>query len=423
MRIASAAVSACLLASGTAALAGGVDNRNNNSADFIRTLSRNSSVEGADIAIYNPAATAFLADGLHLAIHNQTISKYNQQSPQSSRAEYESEITSWLYPTAFAVYKRQNWAAFGAFSYPGGGGALRYDEGSYTTTYLQTNLQFLNPPRNPDTWLRSVYYGGTLGGAWAPIPSLSASLAVRMVYARIDIEVDADTTLGSSSKLVDHLEEARGFTGVLGLDWLPIPELTLALRFEGPTPLEWEVQGSSLNLDQVILDPATRAGFTSSLRASLRAPGEEFRRDLPANLGLGAGYAPIPDLRADLSFNYYFNTWADWEGKDQDHDDGWEVSLGLEYDWTRELKASIGALYTVTGADEESYNVENPALDSYTLGLGARYAFDRFSLVGAFAANIALDDDVDVVTPDGASQVGLEKHILLYAIGVEYRAF
>ena len=138
MRFALSLFSASLLMLETAALAGGVDNRNNNSADFIRSLSRNSSVEGGDIAIYNPAATPFLADGLHLALHNQTISKYNQQSLQVSGLEYESEITSPFYPTAFAVYKRANWAAFGAFSFPGGGGALHYDQGSNTVTLLQS---------------------------------------------------------------------------------------------------------------------------------------------------------------------------------------------------------------------------------------------------------------------------------------------
>ena len=30
---------------------------------------------------------------------------------------------------------------------------------------------------------------------------------------------------------------------------------------------------------------------------------------------------------------------------------------------------------------------------------------------------------MEVVTPRGTSIVGLEKHIFLYAIGVEYRAF
>lgn len=403
--------------------AGGVDSRNNNSADFIRTLSRNSSLDGGDIAIYNPAGTVRLEDGLHLALHNQTISKYNKQTLQRTGLDFESEITTPFYPTAFVVYKRTNWTAFGAFSFPGGGGALHYDEGSNTAAIIQANLQFMQPSRDADSRLSSVYYAMTLGGAWAPMDKFSVSLAVRPLYARTDVEVDADTLLGSSSKIVDHMEEARGFTGILGADFFPTPELTLALRLEGPTTLEWEVQRSTLNLDQVILDPTVRAGFTSALRGSLRAPGEEFRRDLPANLGLGAGYAANTSLRADLSFNYYFNTWADWEGKDQDHDDGWEVSLGLEYAWNVDLKTSVGGLYTVTGADPESYNAENPALNSYTLGLGARYTLDRFAFVGAFAANIALDDEAEVVTPAGTSFVDLEKHVLLYAVALEYRAF
>ena len=413
------------LASATALFAGSVDNRNNNSADYIRSVSRNSSLEGADIAIYNPAGTVRLQDGLHFSLSNQTVSKFNRHEMNSSPFNaYESEITSPLYPTAFAVYKRMNWAAFGAFSFPGGGGELRYDKGANTVWPIQSNLNAMSPRRDAEAYLRSVYYGGTVGGAWQPAPWVSVALGIRALYARTDIVVDGDTLLAprNTSKIIDHMEEARGFTGVLSADFWPVPELTLALRLEGPTSLEWEVQRSDLNLDNVIKDATTRAGFTALLRNSLRAGGTTYRRDLPANVGLGAGYALLPALRADFSANYYLNTLADWGGKEDDHSDGWEAALGLEYDFPVGLTASAGGMYTVTGADTDTYSVENPALNSFTLGAGGKYAFgSRFSAIAGFAANIALEDEVRIASPPGTAD--LEKHVLVYALGIEYRAF
>jgi long-chain fatty acid transport protein len=412
------------LACAMEAQAGSVDNRNNNSVEFIRTTSRNAATEGADIAIYNPGGATRLRDGLHLSLSNQTISKFNRHTLANPSLAYESEIVSPLYPTGFAVFKHNDWAAFAAFSYPGGGGELEYDKGSAAVFPLQTNLSFMDPPRNADTYLRSVYFGFTLGGTWAPAEWVAVSLSGRAVYARNDINVDAGAGLppGNTDKIVDHMEEARGATGVLGVDFFPTPRWILALRYEAVTPLEWEVQRSSLNLDSVIKDPGTRAGYIGLLRRTLRAPGTRFQRDLPATLGLGAGCLIRPDLRADLSFNYYFISSADWSGAEDLHDDGYELSLALEYDWPIPLRTSAGALYTVTGAGTDSYQIENPALDSYTLGLGARYALnDRLGLSAGWAGNFAREDEVTAASFNSTAH--LEKRVLLYAVGIDYRLF
>lgn len=415
---------ASFLALPLAAQAGSVDNRNNNSAEFIRSVSRNAATEGADISIYNPAGATRLRDGLHLSLSNQTVAKYNRHELAKPDAAYESDIVSPIYPTAFAVYKKDDWAAFAAYSYPGGGGELDYKKGSATVFPLQTNLSFLNPPRNADVYLRSIYYGFTLGGTWAPKEWIAVSLAARTLYARTDITVDAGTDLppGNTSKLVNHMEEARGYTGILGVDIFPSPQWTLALRYEAETPLEWEVRKSELNLDSVIKDPGIRAGYTNLLRESLRAPGSKFDRDLPATLGLGAGYAILPGLRTDLSFNYYFNSWADWGGAEDQHDDGYETSLALEYQWPVPLLTSLGFMYTVSGADRDTYQIENPALDSYTLGAGGRYSLnDRLGITAAWAGNFAIVDKVNVASLNTTAD--LEKHVFLYALAIDYRFF
>jgi long-chain fatty acid transport protein len=402
--------------------AGSVDNRNNNSADYIRDLSRNAAIAGADASIYNPAGTVRLDDGLTISLSNQTVAKYNahdlQPSATSKPVAFKSDIVSPFYPTGFAVYKRGDWSGFAAFSFPGGGGELEYEKGSATTFLLQTNLQTQN--LNADAYLRSIYYGFTLGGAYAPRPWVSASLAARTIYARTDINVDAGE--GSSIKYIDHMEEAQGYSGVAGLDFFPLPELTLALRYEAAVPLEWEVQRSSLNLEGVIKDQTTRRDYVQRVRASLRESGTKFDRDLPAVLGLGAGYRLHPTLRASLSMNIYFNSMADWDGKEDQHDDGYEVAGGLEYASDRlPLKLSLSGQYTLTGADQAVYQIENPALNSYSIGLGGRYGIGRsFGVTLGWTGNFALEDQADFPPFPSAD---LKKQVMVYALGLDYHLF
>ena len=429
MRLNPAAILALGLVVVPSARAGSVDNRNNNSADYIRDVSRNAATEGADVSIYNPAGAVKLEDGLHLSIDNQTVAKFNQHSlkPTSTQPTqtYTSDIVSPFYPTAFAVYKKGPWAGFMAYSYPGGGGELDFKKGSATTLLLQPNLQAMTPSREPDVYLRSVYYGFTAGGSWAPKDWVSVSLAARTIYARTDITVDADTSLppGNTSKLVDHMEEARGYSGVLGADFFPTPAWTLAIRYEAAVPLEWEVQKSNLNLESVIKDPALRNQYIGSLRQVLRAPGSKFNRDLPAVLGLGAGWKFMPGLRADLSANVYFNSQADWDGKENEHDNGQEYSAGLE--WTAPvlpLQLSASGQYTISGADQASYQVENPALDSYTIGLGGRYVVaKRFGISLGWAGAFYIDDKADFALLNTTANE--KKRALVYAVGFDYHAF
>ena len=404
--------------------AGSVDNRNNNSAEFIRNVSRNAATEGADVSIYNPAGAVKLADGLHLSLANQTVAKFNEHrfAPTATAAKiaFQSDIVSPVYPTAFAVYKKDAWAAYAAFSFPGGGGELEYEKGSGTTYPLVTNLQFQG--LKADAYLRSVYYGGTVGGSYLALPWLSVSAAARTIYARTEITVDGGKNFapGNTSKIIDHLEEAQGYTGMAGVDFFPMTGLTLAIRYEAITPLKWEVQKSSLNMDEVIKDKTTRDGYIAKLRAVLRASGQKFDRDLPAVLGLGAGYQLMPALRADLSMNTYFNTMADWDGKENDHENGYEFALGSEYAASGiPLKASLSGMYTISGADSKSYNVENPALDSWTIGLGGHYGVGRhFGVSAGWAGNFAIADDANFTLLN--TTANLEKHVLIYSLGVDY---
>lgn len=54
--------------------AGGILTNTNQSAQFVRMLSRNASTQ-IDAVYFNPAGVMQLENGFHIALHNQTISQ------------------------------------------------------------------------------------------------------------------------------------------------------------------------------------------------------------------------------------------------------------------------------------------------------------------------------------------------------------
>ncbi|HNX59839.1 MAG TPA: hypothetical protein PKK43_12120, partial [Spirochaetota bacterium] len=62
--------------------AGSIDYLSNQSADYIRTFSRNASTD-SDAVLYNPAGTAFMSNGTHLYFSNQTILKKYEDDQHS----------------------------------------------------------------------------------------------------------------------------------------------------------------------------------------------------------------------------------------------------------------------------------------------------------------------------------------------------
>jgi long-subunit fatty acid transport protein len=82
----------------------------------------------------------------------------------------------------------------------------------------------------------------------------------------------------------------------------------------------------------------------------------------------------------------------------------------------------VSGQYTITGADQASYQIENPALDSYAIGLGGRYGIGRnFGVTLGWVGNFALRDKADF--PTFNTTADLKKHVLVYALGLDYHAF
>ena len=111
--------------------AGGLLTNTNQSAQFIRMLSRNASTD-IDAVYFNPAGLIKLQDGWHFAFYSQTI--FQDKTVDSNflllnDGHYVGKVEVPVFPTAFAVYKKENWAFSLGFGPNAGGGSADFDRG------------------------------------------------------------------------------------------------------------------------------------------------------------------------------------------------------------------------------------------------------------------------------------------------------
>jgi long-subunit fatty acid transport protein len=111
--------------------AGGLLTNTNQSAQFIRMMSRNASTE-IDAVYFNPAGLIKLENGWHFAVSSQTIFQtkpVETEFPLLNNGNYEGVVNVPVFPTGFGVYKMDNWAFSLGFGPNAGGGAAKYDRG------------------------------------------------------------------------------------------------------------------------------------------------------------------------------------------------------------------------------------------------------------------------------------------------------
>lgn len=413
--------------------AGSIDYVSNQSVEYIRTMNRNAATDAADVVNYNPAGVTKFKDGLFLNVTNQTaLKEYTQEDTDATHTwntkAYTSDVPTWSVPSFFAVYKQDKWAAFAAFTVPGGGGELEFD-GSvpyirtalWGATYLQAQpygatiaAQMADGVvANIDKLtVSSMYLAGTIGGAYAINDIMSLSLGCRYITATKKITLDAKQSnplLTDGTTIIDLGLEAAGVGGVIGVDITPMPELNIGVRYETDTKLEWD---TTVDGGPVAADFAGQLGYKD---------GEVERKDLPGLVGLGVEYKVTPELAVTWGMTYYFimeSTWRHYNNEQADlgYHNGWETGIAFAYKVMPELEASIGYNYQYAGGNENTLNAVDMTLDSNTVGLGCKYAIMPELNINLGMCWAMYKDAEDV------NKIEYSKDVKLIAIGVEYKA-
>lgn len=128
------------LATVTTAMAGGPMTNSNQSAAFLRSIARGTTLD-TDAVYNNPAGTAFMEDGWHLGINNQmakqtrtinsTFAPFAMGAANNGQAskEFKGEVFSPVIPSVHLTWKKNRWAVMLGMGVNGGGGSLEFEDG------------------------------------------------------------------------------------------------------------------------------------------------------------------------------------------------------------------------------------------------------------------------------------------------------
>ncbi|MBE6207749.1 MAG: hypothetical protein E7132_03645 [Rikenellaceae bacterium] len=128
------------LATVTTAMAGGPMTNTNQSAAFLRSIARGTTLD-TDAVYNNPAGTAFMEDGWHLGINDQmakqtrtinsTFAPFAMGAANNGQAskEFKGEVFSPVIPSVHLTWKKNRWAIMLGMGVNGGGGSLEFEGG------------------------------------------------------------------------------------------------------------------------------------------------------------------------------------------------------------------------------------------------------------------------------------------------------
>jgi long-subunit fatty acid transport protein len=173
--------------------AGGVLTNYNQSAQYVRMMSRNASLE-IDGVFYNPAGLTKLENGWHFALNSQTI--FQDKTIKSdfsllNDGNYKGTTKVPVFPSAYAVYKKDKWALSLGFGPTSGGGAAEFTRGlpafEIPISQTKTLLSGLGVTGyDVDIYFKgsSVYWGIQLGATFEINEQLSIYGGVRYLPSK-----------------------------------------------------------------------------------------------------------------------------------------------------------------------------------------------------------------------------------------------
>ena len=121
----------------TSVFAGGPMTNTNQSASFLRSIARGTSLD-PDAVYNNPAGVVFMDNGFHIGINDQmakqtrtVTSTYAPFAMSNGNAtkEYVGEVFSPIIPSVHFAWKHNRWAVMVGMGVNGGGGSLEFADG------------------------------------------------------------------------------------------------------------------------------------------------------------------------------------------------------------------------------------------------------------------------------------------------------
>jgi len=160
-KIFSLILSICLFAQ--IGFAGGIVTNTNQSAAWVRSMVRDATLN-TDAVYFNPAGVARMADGFYIEVSNQTITQTKTITngyPLLNSDTFIGNVSAPIFPTAYAVYKKGNFAVHAGFGVVGGGGSAEYKTGLPSFEIPVSGLTSSLAAAGVTKYSSKIYFSGT----------------------------------------------------------------------------------------------------------------------------------------------------------------------------------------------------------------------------------------------------------------------
>lgn len=374
---------------------------------------------GVSGAYYNPAGTAFLEDGLYVQLNSQTLFKTYEMDTKENFGglSHESDHPSAFVPSIQIVKKEGDRSYFLHAGAAAGGGAVKYKNGISAFEVIgqgiEDSFNFNKEDGTPNgnnavvdylggsTVNGSSYYINTTFGMAQKINSkFSIAGGLRFMYAMRELNGTAHYNLyvgqgmdkipdpyksGDVRVDIDSERTGWGVGGVLGFHYQPTEKLNIGFKYETEVELNLDADGSvkTTSTNEIFKIDKGTGSIVGNINSALEKEPviaewlEDDRRNLPAMMALGVSYELTDRITLLTSGNYYFIKDANRNGCYENYDNGYEISVGIDYKLNDKWTLMAGYQYTDTGANENTYKDTDYALDADMYGVGVKYTPDE----------------------------------------------
>lgn len=369
---------------------------------------------GVSGAYYNPAGTVFLEDGLYVQLNSQTLFKtYEMETKIAEKLSHESDHPSAFVPSIQIVKKEGDRSYFLHTGAAAGGGAVKYKNGISAFEVIgqgiEDSFNFNKEDGTPNgnnavvdylggsTVNGSSYYINTTFGMAQKINSkFSIAGGLRFMYAMRELNGTANYNLNTGIGMgtqsgdvrvdIDSERTGWGVGGVIGFHYQPTEKLNIGFKYETEVELNLDADGSvktTSSKDEFKFPISGKGSIVGNINGALEKEPviaewlEDDRRNLPAMMALGVSYELTDRITLLTSGNYYFIKDANRNGCYDNYDNGYEISVGVDYKLNDKWTLMAGYQYTDTGANENTYKDTDYALDADMYGVGVKYTPDE----------------------------------------------
>jgi len=439
--------------------AGGLLTNTNQNAAFVRNFAQEGKIDLTSIYA-NPAGGAFLTDGWHFSLNNQTafqerniettfpLFTYNTTNPQLTH-RFEGEAVAPAVPSFTLSYNHDKWSLSAHFAVAGGGGKCEFDQGlgSFEAAYSGVIMQKMQTPGVLQSLLtqgliangvpavqaealaatgqfngyslnsfmkgHSYYFGLTVGGTYKFLDNLSGYLGLRGLYATanyngavnpsITYSIPAAGIQNNTVALNNYGIELNcdqtgfGVAPIIGIDWKINDHWNVAGKYEAPTKVNLKNKSEIDIASEEV--KAQAAGILGQFE-----DGSKVREDTPGLLSLGLQYSPIEQVRLDAGYHQFFDKKSKKYNDKQkliDHNTH-EFLLGAEWDICKLITISGSWEITRYGLDDAFMNDLSFNLSNNMIGGGFRInATERFSIDLGYMCTFYNDREVAMMTAAG----------------------